>query len=486
MYKVINDIKTYGNYIDDKWVIDEMNVIKMFAVADNQHIGNIQRMSKADIDHVYAVAHANKQAWANVPTYERARILYRTADLLVERTDEIAQVMMQEIGKDLKSCKSEVKRTVDFIRYSADIAKAVVGESLSGDFFPGYNQNKWALVSRVPMGVVLAISPFNYPVNLAASKIAPALAIGNCVVVKPATQGAMSTLHLIQAFIDAGVPRGVLSSVTGEGREIGDYLVEHPSVDFVNFTGSSAVGRGIAKKITMKPLLMELGGKDAAIVLADADLDLAAKEIIGGAYSYSGQRCTAVKRILVVPEVADELVKKLQVLVKGIKSGMPDDEGVVVTPLITTKAADYVMELIDDATNKGANFVVEGKRTGNLITPYLVDNVTTDMRLAWEEPFGPVLPILRVKDAEEAIEIANRSEYGLQSSIFTKDLNLAMQIAGRLEVGTVQLNNKTERGPDHFPFTGIKSSGVGTQGIRYSIEAMSRLKSFVLNTKEVK
>ncbi|MDZ5000235.1 aldehyde dehydrogenase family protein, partial [Clostridium perfringens] len=332
-----------------------------------------------------------------------------------------------------------------------------------------------------PLGVGLAISPFNYPINLAASKIAPALVAGNSVVLKPATQGSLCGLYLAKVFEQAGVPAGVLNTVTGRGSEIGDYIVTHPGIDFINFTGSTEIGTRISRITTMVPLLMELGGKDAAIVLKDADLDLAASNIVSGAYSYSGQRCTAVKRILVVNEVADKLVEKVKERVEKLKIGNPLEEDVDIVPLIDSKSADFVWELIDDAREKGAHLLVGGKREENMIYPTLFDNVTTDMRLAWEEPFGPVLPIIRVKDKDEAIEIANKSEYGLQSSVFTENINEAFYVADRLEVGTVQVNNKTERGPDHFPFLGVKASGIGTQGIRYSIESMSRPKATVIN-----
>ena len=330
----------------------------------------------------------------------------------------------------------------------------------------------------------MAISPFNYPINLSASKIAPALMAGNTVVLKPATQGSISALYLARIFQEAGLPNGVLNTITGKGSEIGDYVVTHPEINFINFTGSTDVGKRISSITTMMPVLMELGGKDAAIVLEDADLEVAAKNIVSGAFSYSGQRCTAVKRILVVEEVADKLVDLLKIKIQKLKVGNPLEDDVDIVPLIDSKAADFVEDLIRDAREKGAHLVLGGKRDGNYIYPTLFDNVTTDMRLAWEEPFGPVLPIIRVKDKDEAIKIANESEYGLQSSVFTKDINKAFYVSNRLEVGTVQVNNKTERGPDHFPFLGVKASGLGTQGIRYSIEAMSRPKAVVINVYE--
>lgn len=474
---------TFKNLVNGEWRISNSNkFIDIYSPVGNCLVGKVPAMTKEEVDFAIKCADEAQKAWRNVPVNERAEILYKAADLLIEKADEMAEIMMREIGKDKKSSESEILRSADYIRFTADTAKNLAGESIPGDSFPGFKKNKISLVTREPLGVVLAISPFNYPINLASSKIAPALIAGNTVVLKPATQGSLCGLYLAKVFEQAGVPAGVLNTITGRGSEIGDYIVTHPEIDFINFTGSTEVGTRISKITSMVPLLMELGGKDAAIVLNDADLDLAASNIVSGAYSYSGQRCTAVKRILVVDEIADKLVEKVKEKVEKLKVGNPVD-GAEVVPLIDNKSADFVWELIDDAREKGAHLLVGGKREENLIYPTLFDYVTTDMRLAWEEPFGPVLPIIRVKDKDEAIEIANKSEYGLQSSVFTENINEAFYVADRLEVGTVQVNNKTERGPDHFPFLGVKASGIGTQGIRYSIEAMSRPKATVINIK---
>ena len=474
---------TFKNLVNGEWITSKSNnFIDIYSPIGGCIVGKVPGMTKEEVDFAIKCADKAQKSWRNVPVNKRAEILYKAADLLIEKVDEISDIMMREIGKDKKSSESEILRSADYIRFTADTAKNLSGESIPGDSFPGFKKDKISLVTREPLGVVLAISPFNYPINLASSKIAPALIAGNTVVLKPATQGSLCGLYLAKIFEQAGVPAGVLNTVTGRGSEIGDYIVTHPEIDFINFTGSTEVGIRISKITSMVPLLMELGGKDAAIVLKDADLDLAASNIVSGAYSYSGQRCTAVKRILVVDEVADKLVEKVKEKVEKLKVGNPED-GADIVPLIDNKAVDFVWELIDDAKEKGAHVLVGGKREENLIYPTLFDYVTTDMRLAWEEPFGPVLPIIRVKDKDEAIDIANKSEYGLQSSVFTENINEAFYVADRLEVGTVQVNNKTERGPDHFPFLGVKASGIGTQGIRYSIEAMSRPKATVINIK---
>lgn len=484
MFGVLKDSdKRFKNLLNGDWVGSESNqFIDIYSPLDQSLLGSVPAMTKNEVDITMATAKRAQKQWKLKTVNERADILYKAADLLLEHIEELAHLMMLEIGKDMKSSRSEVSRTADFIRFTADSGKNVSGESIPGDSFPGFKNNKVSVVKREPLGVVLAISPFNYPVNLAASKIAPALIIGNSVVLKPATQGSLSGLYLARIFQLAGVPLGVLNTVTGKGSEIGDYITTHKDVEFINFTGSTEVGRRISKLTSMVPLLMELGGKDAAIVLEDADLEMTASQIVAGAFSYSGQRCTAVKRIIVMESVADELVQRLEEKIGQLKVGNPlEHESLDVVPLISTKAADFVSELMEDAVEKGAELVTGGHRTGNLIEPTLFDYVTTHMRLAWEEPFGPVVPVIRVKSKEEAIEIANESEYGLQSSVFTQNIEDAFYIADQLEVGTVQVNNKTERGPDHFPFLGVKSSGMGTQGIRYSIESMSRPKATIIN-----
>lgn len=482
--KIRNEKKEFKKLLNGQWIENkDVNYIEIKSPINNTFLGKVPAMSKDEVEGAIKNSKEVQKIWKLTPLNKRIEILYKAAEILEKQADNLSELLMMEVAKDKKSARSEVIRTVDFIKFTADIAKSINGESLQGDNFPGGKKNKIGLVNREPLGVVLAISPFNYPVNLAASKIAPAIVTGNTVIFKPATQGSLSGLYLAKIFDEAGVPAGVINTVTGKGSEIGDYIVTHPDINFINFTGSSEVGARISQMSKMIPLLMELGGKDAAIVLKDADLDLAAKNIVAGAYSYSGQRCTAIKRVLVVNEVADKLVEKIKMEIKNLKVGNPLELDADVVPLIDTKSADFVEGLINDAINLGGNLVVGGNKEGNLIYPTLIDNVTKEMRIAWEEPFGPVLPIIRVNNVEEAIEIANRSEYGLQSSVFTENINDAFYVADKLEVGTVQVNNKTERGPDHFPFLGVKSSGVGVQGIKYSIEAMTRLKATIINVK---
>ncbi len=446
----------------------------------NELIGSVPSLSQEELNDSIEKTVAAQDQWAQTSLQERADILNKWADILEERQEDIGETIMQEVAKKKSSAVSEVSRTADYIRHTVEDALRIHGEVMRGDSFKGGSPSKIGMVEKEPLGTILAIGPFNYPVNLSASKVAPALMMGNSVIFKPATQGAISGIKMIEALIDAGLPKSLVTLATGRGSVIGDYLVQHPSVDMITFTGGTGTGRHIAQLSTMVPLVLELGGKDPAIVLNDADLDKAAEEIVAGAYSYSGQRCTAIKRVLVQDEVADQLVERITNKVKSLKVGMPEDNAVI-TPLINTKSADFVQSLIDDAKNQGASVLVGDKREDNLIYPTLLDHVTSDMKVAWEEPFGPILPIIRISNENEAIELSNQSDYGLQASVFSKDTENAMKIADKLKVGSVQINAKTERGPDHFPFLGVKGSGLGVQGIRNSLLSVVRDKVKILN-----
>lgn len=473
--------KQYKNLVNGEWKLSDSD-IKIYAPATGEELGSVPAMSHEDVDYVYETARAAQPAWRALSYVERAAYLHKVADILDRDAEKIGEILSKEIAKGYKSAVGEVTRTADIIRYAAEEGVRMQGEVLEGGSFDVASKKKIAMVRHEPLGLVLAISPFNYPINLAGSKIAPALISGNVVALKPPTQGSISGLVLAEVFAEAGLPAGVFSTITGRGSVIGDYIVEHEAVNFINFTGSTSVGERIGKMAGMRPIMLELGGKDSAIVLKDADLEKAAKNIVDGAFGYSGQRCTAVKRVLVHEEVADELVEIIREKVLKLTIGNPEDNADI-TPLIDTGAADFVEGLVNDAVEKGADAKTDIIREGNLICPILFDKVTTDMKLAWEEPFGPVLPVIRVKSVEEAIEISNKSEYGLQASVFTNDFPLAFSIAEQLEVGTVHINNKTQRGTDNFPFLGAKKSGAGVQGVKYSIEAMTSVKSVVFDIK---
>lgn len=471
----------YQNLVNGKWKSSEQE-ITIYSPINQEELGTVPAMTQTEADEAMQAARAALPAWRALSAVERAAYLHKTAAILERDKEKIGTILAKEVAKGIKAAIGEVVRTADLIRYAAEEGLRITGQAMEGGGFEAASKNKLAVVRREPVGIVLAIAPFNYPVNLSASKIAPALIAGNVVMFKPPTQGSISGLLLAKAFEEAGIPAGVFNTITGRGSEIGDYIIEHKEVNFINFTGSTPIGERIGRLAGMRPIMLELGGKDAALVLEDADLEHAAKQIVAGAFSYSGQRCTAIKRVIVLESVADKLATLLQEEVSKLTVGDPFDNADI-TPVIDNASADFIWGLIEDAQEKEAQALSPIKREGNLLWPVLFDQVTKDMKVAWEEPFGPVLPIIRVASVEEAIAFANESEFGLQSSVFTNDFKKAFEIAEKLEVGTVHINNKTQRGPDNFPFLGVKGSGAGVQGIKYSIEAMTNVKSIVFDVK---
>lgn len=471
----------YQNLVNGEWKSSEKE-ITIYSPINQEELGTVPAMSQAEVDEAMQAARAALPAWRALSAVERAAYLHKTAAILERDKEKIGTILAKEVAKGIKSAIGEVVRTAELIHYAAEEGLRITSQAMEGGGFEAASKNKLAVVRREPVGVVLAIAPFNYPVNLSGSKIAPALIAGNVVMFKPPTQGSISGLLLAKAFEEAGIPAGVFNTITGRGSEIGDYIIEHKEVNFINFTGSTPIGERIGRLAGMRPIMLELGGKDAALVLEDADLEHAAKQIVSGAFSYSGQRCTAIKRVIVLESVADKLVTLLQSEVAKLTVGDPFDNADI-TPVIDNASADFIWGLIEDAQEKGAQALTPIKREGNLLWPVLFDQVTKDMKVAWEEPFGPVLPIIRVASVEDAIAFANESEFGLQSSVFTNDFKKAFEIAEKLEVGTVHINNKTQRGPDNFPFLGVKGSGAGVQGIKYSIEAMTNVKSIVFDVK---
>lgn len=458
-------------------------MVEVHSPIDGSVLGLLQIVTTQEIDAVMAASKTGQAGWEATPLNQRVKIMHLAADWVRHFEEYLTTLLAKEIGKTTGEAASEIKRTADLIDYYADDVQSMRGETLDSDNFPGYDKGRIGLIERVAWGTVLAIAPFNYPVNLSASKIAPALLMGNSVVFKPPTQGGISALHLAQVFIKAGVPEGVLTVVTGTGGDIGEHLVSHPGVDCITFTGSSDTGEAIAKKAGMKPLVFECGGNNPAIVLPDADMNLAAREIVKGAFSYAGQRCTGIKYVLAMSATMEELLRAVtKEFGEKVKMGDPrSPDTKLVGPVISVAAAEHIQSRIDETVKAGAKVVVGGKRTNAFIEPTILINVRPEMPAVAHEVFGPVVSFITVKDMTEAIGIINASRFGLQASVFTKDEGAGIVVAKQLNVGTVQINGSPQRGPDHFPFLGVKRSGLGVQGVRYSLEEMSRLRPIVIN-----
>ena len=486
-FSEIRDTNTpplYKWFDGSTWKIPQSgHYIPVVSPVDNSILGKVPAVSPKEIDAVLTAAQTAQKEWQKKTLTERSKILKLAADWVREQEPYLTTLLVMEIGKPMDEAKDEILRSADMIDYFADEVLRIRGEQLPSDAFPGYDKNKLSIIERVPLGIILAIAPFNYPVNLAVSKLAPALVTGNAVVFKPPTNGAISGLHLTHIFRKAGIPDNVFVTVTGRGEDIGDYLIQHPKISMITFTGSSQVGKHAAQMAGMIPLLFECGGNNPAIVLSDANTEETALEIVKGAFAFAGQRCTAIKYVLGLEADLNKILPKVVTLTEEkIKMGDPrDPQTKSVGPLITENAAKEIEGRIVAAERSGAKIVLGGVRRGNYIEPTILTDVTPNMEIVRIETFGPVVSFIKVKNIEEVVSIVNSSTYGLQAAIYTRDEGAGINLGSKLDVGTVWINNKPQRGPDHFPFLGIKGSGVGVQGIRYSLEAMTRLKPTILN-----
>ena len=474
---------TYKYFDGDKWTISlSGQFTEIRSPINGTLLGKIPVLTHSEIDQALRRIKKGQKEWQKIPIIKRKEILHLAADWIREHETVLTSQLINEIGKSQFEAKDEITRSADMIDYFAAEGLNIRGEELSGEAFPSYDQTKMAIVEKVPIGVILAISPFNYPVNLSVSKLAPALIMGNSVIFKPPTVGSISSLFLTEIFIKAGIPPGVLATVTGQGDQIGNYLVTHQSIDLVTFTGSSDTGKELSKMIGMIPILFECGGNNPALVLPDCDIHAAANEIVKGAFSYSGQRCTAIKYVLGFPSVIEKLLPLVLKLTKStFKMGDPRNPDNNLGPVISDRAADEIEKRILTAKADGAKIMAGGKRNERYIEPTIIDKTIPSMEIVRKETFGPVVSFIRINSIEEAIKIINDSDYGLEASIFTSDEGTGINLSKQINVGTVQINSKPQRGPDHFPFLGIKGSGSGVQGIRYTLEAMTRYKSIILN-----
>ena len=435
-----------------------------------------------DVEHAIATAREARAVFRGMPAAERLEICAHAATILHGHHDAFVAAIVADLGKTPAQAASEVDATRERLGLVREEVRKIFGEYLPGDWIPD-TIGKSAVVLREPVGTVAAFGPFNYPLFLAASKIIPALAAGNTVVAKAPSDAPVPLVMFARVLEEAGLPPGVLNVITGRGAEIGDRLASHADISMISFTGSSEVGRGIAAKAGPKPMHLELGGNAAAIVLADADLDLAVSKSALGAFKNAGQRCDAVSRVLVERAVYDDYVERAVAESEGWPAGDPRREETAVGPMVNAAAADRVHGLVEDAVDKGARLLRGGGVQDAYHEPTVLADVPVEADILWEETFGPVLAVAPVTGLEEALELANRSRYGLDSAVFTSDLQSAWRAARGLEVGQVTINDAPAHGVGHFPFGGRKpDSGIGREGLGYSIDECTVLKTVVLPT----
>lgn len=443
-------------------------------------IARAQRGITDDADAAVAAAKAARAEFQAVPAAERLEICERAAHIMSEHLDRFVDAIVVDLGKTASQARSEATATKERLELAREEVRKIFGEYLPGDWIPD-TKGKSGIVLREPVGTVAAIGPFNYPLFLCASKVIPAIAAGNTVVAKAPSDDPIPLLMFACILNEAGLPDGVLNVLTGPGSELGDALAAHDDVSMISFTGSSKVGRRIAERAGPKPLHLELGGNAAAVVLADCDLDVTAEKSVMGAFKNAGQRCDAISRVLVEGPVYEAYVDAAVEKARGYTLGDPRADGVDVGPLVNERAVDYVEGLVGDALDKGARLMLGGGREDCYFEPTVLADVPAEADICWEETFGPVLPVIKVRDLEAALEIANRSRYGLDSAVFTSDLDNAWRAARELQCGMVTVNDAPAHGVGHFPFGGRKpDSGVGREGLGYSIDECTTLKTVVL------
>ncbi len=472
-------VKTKKMLLAGKWV-HSSKWIDVVNPQDNSLIAKVPSASRGEM--LLAIEKADEafkktRTW---PTHERIQVLNKAADYIAENAEVFAKTISLEGSKTITEARGEVKRAIQTIKISAEEARRVNGETINFDQREG-SENRLGYYYRFPIGVIGAITPFNDPLNLVAHKIGPAIASGNAVVVKPASVTPLSALLLAKAFDKSGLPKGFLSVITGSGGEVGDVLVTHPAVKMVSFTGGLEVGEKIAHQAGLKKVNMELGSNSPVIVLNDANIDEASAASVSGSFSAVGQNCIGVQRIFVEKDVyamfLEDFITKTKKLVVGDKMNEHTDVG----PLINEKEARRVEAWVEEALDRGAKLEIGGKRDGAYYEPTVLTEVPETAKIAKEEIFGPVVLITPVNDLNEAIDRSNDVNFGLQAGVFTNDINKAFYTIKNIEVGGIIVNDSSDYRIDAMPFGGIKGSGLGREGVRSAIEAMTEPKVVCFN-----
>jgi glyceraldehyde-3-phosphate dehydrogenase [NAD(P)+] len=481
IYEKKADIPVFKIFVNGTWkssLNDRTFDVK--TPIDGSIIAKAQASGVEDVKKAIDSADKNRGGIRDIPGIGRLEIFRRACGIMSKQKEALIKTIMLEAGKPEEDARGEVQATIDRMELTMVEARKIFGEYLPGDWSEDTTQ-KMAIVIRQPVGVVASISPFNYPLFIASAKIVPALLAGNSVVAKGASQDPLSLLLFARILESAGMPRGSLNLITGLGRDVGKSLVSDTRIGAINFTGSTEIGRFVTEQAGIKKLHLELGGKGMAIVLDDADLNLAAKKCVAGSLKNAGQRCDAISAIIVINTVAEELIRLMNEEIDKWKLGDPRIKSVKIGPVIDQGAAERINNYVQDAIEKGAVLCKGGKYKGCFYEPTLLDNVPLNSQIAKEETFGPIVTVIRVEGEDDAIEIARKSPYGLDSCIFTNDFYRMWKIAKKLKAGGVTINDFPKHGVGFFPFGGFNESGIGREGIGYSIDEMTYLKTIVFN-----
>ena len=464
----------YASFIDGTISDDARHAFDLIAPQDGKIVGRIAEAGQAGVDRAVAAANATFAQHRKQPTYVRIGWLRAAAKALLQATDDIAATICTDVGKPIRMASFEVRRGAEFLEATAAALTQFGGETVPLDVTPA-GANHFGFVRHIPYGVVAGITPFNAPVNLLVQKIAPAIAAGNAIVVKPAPAGTRTALKLAKLFQDAGWPENLFTVVTGD-KETAAALAAHDGVRAVSFTGSTSGGEALARAAGAKRFLAELGSNAANIVLEDADIAVAATKIASAAFEASGQQCISAQRILVARSRLQEFLDAFVQAAQTLNVGEATDPQTDVGPMVSTSAAERVTAMCTDAIARGARYALEPTRSGAIVSPGIVVDVPSDARLWREEVFGPVAVVAPFEEIDEALALANDSPFGLQGSVFTRDLGAVLRFADDFDVGALWINEATRFRLDNYPFGGVKHSGVGREGVRHAIEELSQLR----------
>jgi acyl-CoA reductase-like NAD-dependent aldehyde dehydrogenase len=468
-------------YVAGEW-IDKPETIPVENPYDRSVIDTVPRADRSDVERALASAARGAKAMGKLSGYERFQILRKAAELIAARREELGRTISLEEGKILAEGRAEAGRAVETILGSAEEAKRIHGETIPVDGAPG-GAGRLAFTLRVPCGIVVAISPFNFPLNLVCHKVGPAIAGGNAVVVKPATDTPLSALKLTEILLEAGLPPEGIQCLTGPGGELGDLLARDPRVRKITFTGSREVGERICRAAGLKRVTMELGSNSPVIVMPDADLDRVAEAVAATGYANAGQVCISTQRVLAAGRVYGDFLDALKPRVEAITTGSQLDERVRMGPMIRERDAARVDEWIREAVGAGARLVTGGHRQGAVFAPTVVADVKPEMRISAEELFGPAVAVTPFDDIDQAIALANDTPYGLSAAIFTESVEHAMRFARDVQAGNLHVNWGPQWRADLMPYGGLKESGFGKEGPRYAVEEMTELKTVVLHLR---
>ncbi|MDQ6422045.1 aldehyde dehydrogenase family protein [Paenibacillus sp. LHD-117] len=466
-------------WIDGQWR-EPAHYVQLRSPHSNEMIAEVPAATIEETNDAIASAYGARSLMRAMPAHERAAILERVAALLHGRREEAARLIALEAAKPLKYARAEVDRTVQTYKFAAEEAKRLYGETIPLDAAPG-GEGRLAYTVREPLGVIGAITPFNFPMNLVAHKVGPAVAAGNTVVLKPAGQTPLSAFMIAELFHEGGLPPGALNVVTGAGSIVGGGIVEDDRISMVTFTGSPEVGKSRRERAGLKRVTLELGSNAALIVDRDVELERIIPRCVTGAFSNQGQVCISLQRIYVHEAIFDDFVRRFCHAAEQLKVGDPLEPDTDVSAMIAVSETERALAWVREAAEGGAKIVTGGKLSGGALAPTVLTDAAAHMKVSCMELFAPVAMIGKVSGLEEAIALVNDSKYGLQAGIYTNDIGKALQAADELHVGGVMINDIPTFRVDHMPYGGVKESGTGREGVKYAVQEMTELKLVVVN-----